>query len=132
VLTSIREIGKSPNSTISSVAFLITLLPFLALLFGAVFLGFRLYVLEQRRRRTMDRLFEMELAELAGLEGKMDLLAEKGQKGREQYKEEFEKAKENILRQVKPQYGKATEAAASGAAIAAAKKSDDDQKPAQQ
>ena len=60
----------------------------------------------------LDRLFEMELNELAALEGKMDLLGEKGVKGREQYREEFKKAKENILRQLRPDYAKPIAAAA--------------------
>ena len=54
----------------------------------------------------------MELSELAALEGKMDLLAEKGASGREQYRQEFEKTKEKILRQLKPNYGQPIEAIA--------------------
>jgi hypothetical protein len=48
----------------------------------------------------------MELAELAALEGKLDLLGEKGSKGKAQYQEEFKRAKENILRQLKPDFAK--------------------------
>ncbi len=103
---SLRDISKVGANTGGLIALLITVIPFLALIFGIMLFGYRLYNLERRRRRTLDRLFEMELAELAALEGKMDLLAEKGSKGREQYREEFQKAKENILRQVKPEYGK--------------------------
>lgn len=106
---SLRDISKVAGNTGGLVALLITVIPFLALVFGILLFGYRLYSLERRRRRTLDRLFEMELAELAALEGKMDLLAEKGSKGREQYREEFQKAKENILRQVKPDYGRPLE-----------------------
>ena len=84
---------------------MLTLIPLLALSLAIVFFIYRLYILERRRRRTLDRLFEMELSELSALEGKMDLLAEKGTKGREEYRQEFEKSKEAILRQIHPDYG---------------------------
>jgi uncharacterized membrane protein YgcG len=97
---------KGGADTTGSIALLLAMIPGLAILCAILFLIYRLYGLEQRRRRTLDRLFEMELSELAALEGKMDLLAEKGTKGREEYREEFEKTKEKILRQLKPSYGK--------------------------
>jgi hypothetical protein len=106
VFGSLREFGQLKGNINGLAALLLTLIPFLILAFGTVFLVYRLYILERRRRRTLDRLFELELAELAGLEGKMDLLAEKGAKGREQFRAEFETAKANILRQLKPDFGK--------------------------
>lgn len=116
VLRSFRELGSLSGNMSGMIALLLTMLPALALGFGIVFLGYRLYLLERRRRRTLDRLFELELAELASLEGKLDLLAEKGAKGREQFKEEFQSAKENILRQIKPNYGKPVDGKAAPAA----------------
>jgi len=105
---SFRLSGRDYSGT---AALLLTLLPFMAFLFAIVFFAYRLYRLERRRHRTMDRLFELELSELAALEGKMDLLAEKGTKGREEYRDEFNKTKEHILRQLRPDYGKPIEEA---------------------
>jgi hypothetical protein len=89
-----------------ALAILVTIIPFIIILIAIAFMIYRLFLLERRRKRTLDRLFEVELSELAALEGKLDLLGEKGIKGREQYREEFKKAKENILRQIRPDYGK--------------------------
>lgn len=111
LLASFREFGSLKNGASSLIAVLLASIPFLVLAFGTVFIVYRLYMLERRRRRTLDRLFELELSELASLEGKLDLLSEKGQKGKQQFKEEFQTAKENILRQIKPNYGKPVEAA---------------------
>jgi hypothetical protein len=88
---------------------LLSLVPVLGFSLAIVFFVYRLYLLERRRRRTLDRLFELELNELAALEGKLDLLSQKGSKGKEQYQEEFKKAKENILRQLRPDYAKPIE-----------------------
>jgi|GEM_PF-4427036 len=109
ILASSKDIKNLHTSPAGVIALMVTTIPFLALVLAILFLGYRLYMMERRRRHTLDRLFEMELSELAALEGKIDLLAEKGPKGREQYKEEFEKAKENILRQLKPGFGKPVE-----------------------
>jgi hypothetical protein len=109
VFGSVRELGQLRGEMTGLVALLLTMIPFLALTFGIVLLIYRLYLLERRRRRTLDRLFELELAELAALEGKLDLLAEKGARGRQQFKEEFEAAKANILRQIKPDYARPVE-----------------------
>lgn len=109
ILRSAKEMGSLKGNTSSLVALMVTTIPFLAILLAIVYLIYRLYMLERRRRRTLDRLFEMELSELAALEGKLDLLSEKGNKGRDQYKEEFRKVKENILRQLKPDFAKPIE-----------------------
>ena len=101
-----RNIGKLGGNLTGVVALLIAVVPFLALLLAILYLAYRLYMMERRRKRTLDRLFEMELAELAALEGKLDLLGEKGSKGKAQYQEEFKRAKENILRQLKPDFAK--------------------------
>lgn len=109
LFSSLKDIGKLPKDAAGATALVLTILPALILTFFIVFLVYRLYLLERRRRRTLDRLFEMELAELSALEGKMDLLAQKGDKGRAEYQGEFEKAKETILRQLRPDYGKPVE-----------------------
>jgi hypothetical protein len=110
ILASSKDIRNLHSSPAGVIALMVTTIPFLALLLAILFLGYRLYMMERRRKGTLERLFEMELSELAALEGKLDLLAEKGTKGREQYREEFKKSKENILRQLKPGYGKAMDA----------------------
>jgi hypothetical protein len=106
ILGSAGDLSILGRNATGVVALLLTTIPFLALALGIVFLAYRLYIMERRRRHTLDRLFEMQLAEFAALEGKLDLLAEKGSKGREQYREEFKKAKDHILRELKPEYGK--------------------------
>lgn len=109
LFNNIKTFKFSKTDLSGLVALLLTLIPFLALLFALALLIYRLYLLERHRKRTMDRLFEMELSELAALEGKMDLLSEKGSKGKEEYKQEFESSKERILRQLRPDYGKPVE-----------------------
>ncbi|HSI20501.1 MAG TPA: cohesin domain-containing protein [Verrucomicrobiae bacterium] len=109
VFGTLGDFKSLTGDTTGAIALLLTMIPALALAFAIMVLVYRLYLLERRRRRTLDRLFELELSELASLEGKLDLLAEKGAKGKEQFKEEFKAAKENILRQIKPDYGKAVE-----------------------
>jgi hypothetical protein len=111
VFSSFGDLKSITKDTTGLAALMIGLVPFLSLTLAIVFFTYRLYLLERRRKRTLDRLFEMELGELASLEGKLDLLAEKGAKGREQYREEFQHAKENILRQLKPDFNKPVEAA---------------------
>lgn len=106
IFSASRNIGKLGGNLTGVVALLIAVVPFLALLLAILYLAYRLYMMERRRKRTLDRLFEMELAELAALEGKLDLLGEKGSKGKAQYQEEFKRAKENILRQLKPDFAK--------------------------
>lgn len=106
IFSSSRDFSALGTTPAGLIALMVTTIPFLGLVLAIVFLAYRLYLMERRRRKTLDRLFEMELAELAALEGKLDLLGEKGVKGREQYREEFKKVKENILRQLKPDYGK--------------------------
>ena len=106
LFASFKTIGKSPKDVTGTVALLLALLPTMAIFLAILFFLYRLLAMEKRRRKTLDRLFEMELSELSALEGKMDLLSEKGAKGKEQYKEEFEKAKANILREIHPDYGK--------------------------
>ncbi|MEI6477496.1 MAG: cohesin domain-containing protein [bacterium] len=109
VFSSFGQLGSMKKDTTGLAALMIGMIPVLSLTLAIVFFTYRLYLLERRRKRTLDRLFEMELGELASLEGKLDLLAEKGAKGREQYREEFQKAKENILRQLKPDFNKPVE-----------------------
>ena len=109
ILRSAKDMGSLKGNTSSLIALMVTTIPFLAILLAILFLVYRLYMLERRRRRTIDRLFEMELSELAALEGKLDLLSEKGTKGRDVYREEFRKVKENILRQLKPDFAKPIE-----------------------
>jgi cell division septation protein DedD len=106
LFTSLKGIGGLKNESTGVVALLLTLLPVLALIFAILFVIFRLAKQEKRRKRTLDRLFEMELSELAALEAKMDLLSEKGTKGRDEYREEFRMTKEKILRELKPDYAK--------------------------
>ncbi|CAN5130533.1 hypothetical protein BH11PAT4_BH11PAT4_1300 [soil metagenome] len=106
IFNASRNIGKLGGNLTGVVALLIAVVPFLALLLAILYLAYRLYMMERRRKRTLDRLFEMELAELAALEGKLDLLGDKGSKGKAQYQEEFKRAKENILRQLKPDFAK--------------------------
>jgi hypothetical protein len=113
LVDSIRNFNFKTKDTTGLLAILISIIPILILILAIVFFIYRLYIMERRRRRTLDRLFEMELSELAALEGKLDLLAEKGSKGREQYREEFRKSKETILRQLRPDYGKPIEKEAS-------------------
>jgi hypothetical protein len=110
IFGSLGELKGLGGNLSGIVALMLTMIPFLLILFAIVFLGYRLYLLERRRRRTLDRLFELELSELASLEGKLDLLAEKGTKGRQEFKEEFQAVKENILRQIKPEYNKPVDA----------------------
>ncbi|MBU6389706.1 hypothetical protein KGQ71_04300 [Patescibacteria group bacterium] len=106
VLKSLKELKSVPKDVTGLIAVIFTGVPFLIAVVALLFFAYRLYLLERRKRRTMDRLFEMELSELSALEGKLDILSEKGTKGREQYREEFQKAKDNILRQLRPDYGK--------------------------
>jgi hypothetical protein len=106
LFSSLGHFSLLPKDPTGAIALFIFLIPLLAILLAILYLFYRIYLLGKKRQRTMDHLFEMELQELAALEGKMDLLAEKGLKGREEYKEEFEKAKANILRQLRPDYGK--------------------------
>lgn len=123
---------KTAGSQISSlIAVLLILLPILALILAIVYMLYRLYILERRRRRTLDRLFEMELSEFAALEGKLDVLSTKGAKGREEYQDEFSKAKERILRQLRPDFNKPV---SSGSRIEAAVvgKSDDNKDEAKE
>jgi hypothetical protein len=110
VFGSLKDVPKLFGQAAGVFAVLLILIPVLALILAIVYLIYRLYILERRRRRILDRLFEMELSELASLEGKLDLLSDKGAKGREQYKEEFEEAKERILRQLKPDYNQPIDA----------------------
>jgi len=109
VFKSLGDLKHVSGDATGLIALLLAMIPVLGLLCAILFLVYRLFALDRVRRRSMDRLFEMELSELAALEGKMDLLAEKGNKGREQYREEFRLAKEHILRQIKPDYGKPAE-----------------------
>ena len=78
ILASSKDLKSLHTSPAGVIALMVTTIPFLALVMAILFLAFRLYNMESRRRRTLDRLFEMELSELAALEGKLDLLAEKG------------------------------------------------------
>jgi len=124
LFSSLKGIGSLKNEATGLIALLLILFPFTAILLAILFFIYRLYAMGKQRRRTMDRLFEMELSELAALEAKMDLLSEKGTKGRDQYREEFRISKEKILRELKPDYGKPIEglekpAAATPAAPAA-------------
>ncbi len=109
VFKSLGNIKSLGGDTTGLFALLLAMIPVLGLFCAILFFIYRLFALDKQRRRSMDRLFEMELSELAALEGKMDLLAEKGTKGREQYREEFRLAKEHILRQIKPDYAKPVE-----------------------
>ena len=109
ILQSSKDLSKLGTSASGVVALLITTLPFLAMILAILFLIFRLYSMEHRRRRTLDRLFELELAEMSALEGKLDLLSEKGTKGRDEYRAEFQRTKESILRQLKPTFNKPIE-----------------------
>lgn len=109
-MNSFKELGSLKKDIPGLAVVLISLIPVLGMTLAAVFFLYRIYIMERRRRRTLDRLFEMELSELAALEGKLDLLAEKGAKGREQYRQEFQQAKENILRQLRPDYNKPIDA----------------------
>ena len=107
LLSNAKSFRINKNSDTSGLfAILLTFFPLLGVVGAIVFFTYRLYLLEHHRRRRMSLLFEAQLAELAALEGKMDLLAEKGAKGREQYREEFDRAKERILQQVNPNYNK--------------------------
>ena len=106
LISSLKQIKLLPKDGTGAVALILTTLPALALLLATVYFIYRLYLLETRRKRAMNRLFELELSELSSLEGKMDLLVEKGAKGRQQYTEEFEKTKQHILQQIRPDYGK--------------------------
>jgi hypothetical protein len=110
IFGSITELKSVKGNISGIIALMLTLIPVLLIGFATVFMGYRLYLLERRRRRTLDRLFELELSELAALEGKLDLLAEKGTKGRQEFKEEFQAVKENILRQIKPDYNRPVDA----------------------
>lgn len=109
LIGSLKQITLLPKDGTGAAALLLTLIPVLALALAIVFFLYRLYVLESKRRRSLNRLFELELSELSALEGKMDLLVEKGNKGRQQYVEEFEKTKQHILQQLRPDYGKPVE-----------------------
>ncbi len=106
IFGSLKELKSAGGNLSGIIALLLTMIPILLIAFAIVFFGYRLYILERRRRRTLDRLFELELSELASLEGKLDLLSEKGPKGKQQFKDEFQAVKENILRQIKPEYNK--------------------------
>ena len=103
-LNSLHELSRTPKNMTGFVAMLLILIPLLLLLSALAYFFYRIYLLEKRRRRAQERLFELELTELAALEGKMDLLADKGTKGREEYREEFRKVKDTILRQIHPEY----------------------------
>ena len=103
-LSSMHELSRTPKNMTGFVAMLLILIPLLLLLLALSFFFYRTFLLEKRRRRAQERLFELELTELAALEGKMDLLAEKGTKGREAYRQEFRKVKDTILRQIHPEY----------------------------
>lgn len=103
-LSSMHELSRTPKNMTGFVALLVILIPLLLLLLALAYFFYRIYLLEKRRRRAQERLFELELTELAALEGKMDLLADKGPKGREEYRQEFRKVKDTILRQIHPEY----------------------------
>ena len=106
VFRSLSDIKSLAGSMTGLLAIMAGIVPILALVFGILILVYRLFLLDKRRRRTMDRLFELELAELSALEGKLDLLSEKGTKGKELYQAEFKKVKDEILRQIKPEFDK--------------------------
>ena len=103
-VNSLHEISHSPNNYIGLGALLLIMVPLFLCVLAVMFFLYRVYGLERKRHRAQDRLFEMELSELAALEAKMELLAEKGPKGREEYREEFHKTKNSILRQIHPDY----------------------------
>lgn len=110
VFKSFSDFKKMTSSLTGLMAIMAAVIPMLALIFGILLLAYRVLMLDRKRKRAADRLFELELAELSALEGKLDLLSEKGTKSREQYRDEFKKVKENILRQIKPEYGKSISA----------------------
>ena len=105
VFSSLSNLKKIGDQVTGVIAILLLIIPALGLGLAIAYLLYRLYILERRRKKTIDRLFEMELNEFATLEGKLDLLSGNS-KDKEQYMEEFRKAKESILKQLKPDFGR--------------------------
>lgn len=105
VFASLKNVKKIGTEITGMLAILLLVIPALGLALAIAYLIYRLYILERRRKKTLDRLFEMELSEFAALEGKLSLLSGNS-KDKAQYMEEFRKSKENILKQLKPDFGK--------------------------
>lgn len=99
---SFQEVKTVKKDTPGLIVILVSLAPFLLIGIAALYFLFRLYSLEKKRKRTMDQILEMGLSEIAALEGKLDLLSMKGGEGKELYKEEFKKAKENLQNKLQP------------------------------
>lgn len=74
-----------------------SVLPTAVLIIIIVFLGIRLYFNERKRHLNMERIFDKQLGTLATLESKIDIIEQSGANGREQYIEELETAKKEII-----------------------------------
>lgn len=88
----------------NTVAALLFILPILVLLIMVGFMSLRMYQMSRRRQREIELLFEHEIGELAALESKMDLINEKGDKGKLEFRQEFERTKDQILKEIRPEY----------------------------
>lgn len=89
------------NNTLTALLFV---LPILCLMIMVAFMSLRMFQMTRRRQREIELLFEHELGELAALESKMDIINEKGDKGKEEFKEEFKRTKDQILKEIKSDY----------------------------
>jgi len=83
---------------------LIGFFPTLLLLMLVFHLGVKLYFTKKRRYLEIERLFENQLGTLSALEGKLDLLDQKGGQGKEKFLNEFAEAKNHLLSDVNPNY----------------------------
>ncbi len=102
--------AKSDISTLvqgyfnNAAAALLFILPLLILIIMVAFMSIRMFQMTRRRQREIELLFEHELGELAALESKMDILNEKGSKGKDEFRQEFERTRDELLREIKPDY----------------------------
>lgn len=88
----------------NTVAALLFIIPIIALLIMVGFMSLRMFQVTRRKQREIELLFEHELGELAALESKMDLINEKGDQGKKAFEEEFKRTKDQILKELKPEY----------------------------
>jgi len=89
------------NNTVSTLLFVV---PILLLLLMVAFMSLKIYQMNRRRQREIELLFEHEFGELSALESKMDLLNEKSGKGKDNFKAEFERTRDQILKEIRPDF----------------------------
>ncbi len=88
----------------NTTAALLFILPIIVLLLMVGFMSLRMFQLKRNQKREIELLFEHELGSLATLESKLDIIDEKGGKSKEEFKEEFDRTRDQILKEIRPEY----------------------------